>query len=343
MDFVTNHFQTCYKNVIDNLVSIHKSSSTDVEFASKAQDTMRTFINNIHLTQSIMFSSITGNLKYIPVANPEESAINIPVTNPTETSNIDNSGLKLNVSTLPATSPAKIIHSGSMINGIDLDKSTTSSNSAVFIPRILNKDKEESADIKITRQRTIDDWIQKHNTDFTHSHIPDHFMRYGEPEHYTDYSYDDMDAFVTESHRFTPPPTYGRYPADLYEDPDEYNTEYNFDEEEELNAELEIHCLDHGLKQRLGMDVAQCCARIGKKQIVIDEQGPEYMDNYPPDTYQDLAGFVYGLPCLSTIPIEEFETGTIFCKDHKSGYEDMRAEPSAIQQIANANEWIDGI
>jgi hypothetical protein len=334
MDFVANQFQASYKNVIDNLVSIHKVSKTDTEFASRAQDTLRTFINNVHLTQSIMFSTIVGNLKYVPVTDQVD---NNPVADPAQ-AKIDLSGLRLRVDTLPNSSTdAKIIHSGT-INTIDTDlivtdqeKSTT--NSAVFIPRILNKDKAEPADLISKRQRTIDDWIQSQNTESTataHSHIPDHYMRYAGPSHYTDYNYDDMDSFVTETSRFTPTQMYGNYPADYYEDPNDFATELDFDEEEELNAELDLHCQDNmcGLKQRLAMDVSQCCARIGRKQIVIDEQCPEYMDNYPPDTYQDRDGFVYGLPCLSTIPIEEFNAGTIFCKDHKTGYEDMRAEPS---------------
>ncbi len=105
----------------------------------------------------------------------------------------------------------------------------------------------------------------------------------------------------------------------------------------QLNSQVES--ITQNLETRLAMDVEQCCARIGKKEILVEGQDSEFLDNYPGGTYQDIDGFVYGLPCLRTIPISDFNAGTIFCPDHNTGsYEDIRDAPKELSS-KKINFW----
>ena len=75
---------------------------------------------------------------------------------------------------------------------------------------------------------------------------------------------------------------------------------------------------------KINVDVEQCCARIGRQLFMIDHMEPEFLDNYPSDTYIDENGFVHGRACLRTIDTNLFNSGQIFCNDHAYGYEDIR-------------------
>jgi hypothetical protein len=83
------------------------------------------------------------------------------------------------------------------------------------------------------------------------------------------------------------------------------------------------------------LDVFQCCARIGCRPIQIEAQEPEFMDDYPAGTYQDIKGYVYGMPCISTVDEESQEKGIVFCTDHMYGYEDIREAPKKNPSVDN--------
>lgn len=92
---------------------------------------------------------------------------------------------------------------------------------------------------------------------------------------------------------------------------------------------------NHGIwHDKVNMDVEQCCARIGKQIFIIDHMEPEFLDNYPPDTYIDEHGIVHGRSCLRTIDTKLFEKGQIFCNDHAYGYTDIRKQP--IDTLCNS-------
>jgi hypothetical protein len=85
---------------------------------------------------------------------------------------------------------------------------------------------------------------------------------------------------------------------------------------------------NHGMwHDKVNMDVEQCCARIGNQLFMIDHMEPEFLDNYPSDTYIDENGIVHGRSCLRTIDTKLFEKGQIFCNDHAYGYTDIRRQP----------------
>jgi hypothetical protein len=105
---------------------------------------------------------------------------------------------------------------------------------------------------------------------------------------------------------------------------DKYNI-FNDDEPDPYNPE--DPCIPCTWHNKINMDVEQCCARIGKQLFMIDHMEPEFLDNYPSDTYIDENGCVHGRSCLRTIDTELFNMGQIFCNDHAYDYEDIRKQP----------------
>lgn len=85
-------------------------------------------------------------------------------------------------------------------------------------------------------------------------------------------------------------------------------------------------------------DYSQCCARMGSIEYYIEHEDPEFLDNYPPGTFQSLDGYVIGDPCMRMVNNKLFERGQIFCIRHSTGFEDIRKPPSsrATDHIADS-------
>ena len=85
---------------------------------------------------------------------------------------------------------------------------------------------------------------------------------------------------------------------------------------------------------------SQCCARIGNDIFNVSKEESEFLDNYPPDTYVDEQGLVYGKPCQEMILDSEFDDGTIFCEKHShlnTDLFDIRKKTFSKKSFENKN------
>ena len=76
-------------------------------------------------------------------------------------------------------------------------------------------------------------------------------------------------------------------------------------------------------------DYSQCCARVGSVEYYVEIESPEFLDNYPHGTYQTMDGYVIGDPCMRMVHNDLFDSGSVFCKRHNKGFEDIRNPPGS--------------
>lgn len=100
------------------------------------------------------------------------------------------------------------------------------------------------------------------------------------------------------------------------------------DKETEAKIDISFSCRDHIMQ-----DYSQCCARVGSREYYVEMEQPEFLDNYPPDTYQSMDGYVIGDPCMRMVDNDLFDAGQVFCKRHSTGFEDIREPPSSHANV----------
>lgn len=298
---------TAVKSSIDQLLTLHKNAPNDIEFMGTSFDIIQTLLNNIHIAQSHMFTSLIGGITKhaaisIPEAeyvNPDDKSINKDIDNYMDQfSNISISTKTNNVLPYTVTSPISSPISSRLLSRLpsrlpfdgeyNRHHSYIKGNSGGPIDRWLRERREEDSNYNPHRNRN------RYPSDYTNP-----FTEFDEPE---------------DSHNKTTS--------------EKYNL-FNDEESEPYNHSPDMWNENHNpgmWHDKINTDVEQCCARIGKQVFMVDNMEPEFLDNYPPDTYIDENGFVHGRSCLRTIDTKLFNTGQIFCIDHACGYEDIRKQ-----------------
>lgn len=326
MDYAETQIKSVIQSTIDKLLTTHKKyKDDDAKYCQSAYEVLHTFMNNIHLTQSLIYSAVIS--KPFKINQPVSGTDN-PATN---TDDLAQTVIKEEEIFVP-----RIIKSGS----IPAVKTEDINYSVVEIDEdsnIINSPNSAQTPAQL-KQNTLDKWIS--NTSETNK---SHYVRRSTPplrrryveEPYADfYDYDNLPQEYYEPNE---------------EDETESRTGWTYTEEDYEHGQTpgEEKTIDKYLANtefarattppmpedyrygitNFNMDVQQCCARIGKTRYDVEEKDPEFMDSYPADTYRDMQGYVYGLPCANMIPNDDFELGIIFCSSHNSGYEDIRSAP----------------
>ena len=316
MDYAETQIKGVIQTTIDKLLIAHKTyKDNDAGYSQSAYEILHTFMNNIHLTQSLIYSTV--------ISKPFK--VN-PVTVGTATTNAES--LAQTVIKEAELFVPRIIKSGTIPAPED--------KKVVAAPP--DEEDEFNIDLECERtpatssQQTLDKWVSNtitvNRSHYVRHATPPHRKRYVEDPYADFYGYDN------------PPLEY--YEPDEEGDPDSKTswtyTEEDYEGEDALDrylansefARADTPSIPEEFRNGIAnfnMDVQQCCARIGHTIYDVEEKDPEFMDSYPADTYRDMAGRVYGLPCAYMIPIDEFEKGTIFCPSHLTDYEDIRTAP----------------
>lgn len=348
MDYAETQIKSVIQSTIDKLLTTHKTyKEDDAKYSQAAYEILHTFMNNIHLTQSLIYTSL--------ISKPFK-------INQMEKSNTVDSAVSLNSNSAFGVPPT-LWDKNPVSTAQTIDKSVINTEE-LFVPRILksgtipatnekheyitgglDENGEFNIDLGIeqtptpVKQQTLDKWISNtrkfNNHHYTRRNTPPHMRRhfnqhyagfYGydnsPPEYYEPNEEDELDSKTEWTYTED---DYGGHTnfceSDI--DLDEYlsNSEFGRTTTPTMPEEFK-----YGVAN-FNMDIEQCCARIGNTIYDVEEKDPEFMDSYPADTYRDMAGKVFGLPCLNMIPIEEFEKGKIFCTTHTTGYEDIRTAP----------------
>jgi hypothetical protein len=283
---------TAVKTALERFLELHKDAHTDTEFMDVGFNIIQTLLNNIHMAQSHMFAKIIGG-------TTKDSLSNLSFRNGEEEV-YDN--LSLGGIPTPKTSTMEYLS----VNSIkkyepEIDEYMTQFSNTTVSTGLVSHCNGTALEFSVsgTSAQAISELNLKRsalglNPISKKEPIDDRLQKMRESSYQSPYNVFDEDSNITESL-------------------DECNV-----------TETKSSNMWH---DKINMDVEQCCARIGNQLFMIDHMEPEFLDNYPPDTYIDENGIVHGRSCLRTIDTKLFEKGQIFCNDHAYGYEDIRKLP----------------
>lgn len=319
MDYAETQIKAVIQSAIDKLLITHKThKDNDAGYSQAAYEILHTFMNNIHLTQSLVYSTV--------ISKPFK--IN-PVTARTLTTKTNAESLAQTVINEEELFVPRIIKSGTIPAPEDKkDGPEPQDEGSEF-----NIDLDCEQTPAISKQQTLDRWVSNastvNNSHYVHRATPPHRRRHVEAAYASYYGYDNSppEYYEPNEEGEAESKTGWTYTDADYEGEEDALDRYMANSEFARATTPSIPEEFRNGIANFDMDLQQCCARIGKTIYDVEEKDPEFMDSYPPDTYRDMSGRVYGLPCAYMIPIEDFEKGTIFCPSHLTDYEDIRTAP----------------
>ena len=332
---------TAVKTALDRFLDLHKDAKTDNEFMAVGFDVIQTLLNNIHMAQSHMFATLIGGIgtKYDALyvkpsnaSNRPETPLSVSDTNDTNT-NEYMTDYMTQFSNVSISSKNKGILSYHQSNAMYSEPLTPIHDEYDTIQKLntkrvslgLNPISAESQLLEHSRSSVgVYDKSAHHGSE--NRHAENWLQKLRDPPRTHNTVCTGLQAQcnatgVTHNSRSRLSP---RGEMGL-----EFSVSGIFDEDD-FGEPVSVsgspcHSYNHGMwHDKVNMDVEQCCARIGNQLFMIDHMEPEFLDNYPPDTYIDENGIVHGRSCLRTIDTKLFEKGQIFCNDHAYGYTDIR-------------------
>ncbi len=293
------------KTTLDQLLDLHKNASSDVEFMDSGFEIIQTLLNNVHMAQSHMFASLISNvIKQHSVIEPM-----VQMKSNTHTAGCKNILLpfshvkreqkeEMHPYTTHISKVCPDIDSSTQCNAADMssiDKYMSQfSNISISAKNEVSCSQNVNPPLRAMGEGSINKWLREQRQ----AAIRD-FSNLKKPQ------------YLAQSSTMS----------------DKYNI---FDDDEPGRPLMNYRVADYNpdaWHDKINIDVEQCCARIGRQTFMIDHMEPEFLDNYPSDTYIDENGFVHGRSCLRTIDTNLFNSGQIFCNDHAYGYEDIRKQP----------------